>query len=673
MAKYPSSTVSGEKSWSWSTYIAKVHDLDARYDGYPMGINLERKWWTSQIDRTQLTYTTHEVGALSTELRYSVSYGTAVSIDGDPDLEILQTGWWPLRPDGGHFAVADFKNGKLVSATVSPISGASNIWVLKSQNGAPPLIVLTGEDEGKLGTTVENQAVSETLIYDQATKSLVHTGIFNTSHESTVIDFDHDGDEDILTANWWQPADGSLVWLRNDGTKLTAVPVPGTIYLGAMSVEVADLDNDGRWEVLLGDPGPVLPGINPQRNSVFTIQDDGSLLFKYEMPLPYFERDTFHDLTTVANFENGFVGRSHDVTIVAGDIDGDGDEDVLVSSAIWNNDTPFSVFQVLINHGGTLVDETDTRMFGLLFAGGGTSHNFLLQDVNQDGFLDIVVQGGNGLVNQPDAEAVMLNGTTLWINDGLGHFVTSVAYQLGNEEFDRFTFSLENGRAHWTRFIERGDGHLDVEVIESKFALSTGPGLTNPALKGAPGFNEFYYLLHNPDVAAKVEKGKLKDGLTHFLAAGQDEGRKSFAAGAHVLGSDKADNIKLREGNETADGGLGKDKIKGGAGADTFVFSTKLGPANVDTIKDFKPRQGDLIALDAGIFKKVGATVDEGEFYAKNGATKAHDKDDRIVYDSKSGKLYYDDDGSKKGGHDAIHFATLTTKPPLDHGDFVIV
>jgi Ca2+-binding RTX toxin-like protein len=221
--------------------------------------------------------------------------------------------------------------------------------------------------------------------------------------------------------------------------------------------------------------------------------------------------------------------------------------------------------------------------------------------------------------------------------------------------------------------MDRGDNHTKVEVIQSKIALSTGPGLTNPALKCARGFNEFYYVLHNPDVATKIQSGKLKDGLTHFLATGQHEGRFGFAAGAHVVGSDKADSIKLREGNETADGRLGNDKVKGGAGADTFVFSTKLGAANVDTIKGFKPWQGDLIALDAAIFRKIGAALDDGEFYAASGAVKAHDRSDRIIYDTKTGKLSYDVDGTKTGGHDAVHFATLSNKPALDVDHFVIV
>ncbi|HYD06803.1 MAG TPA: calcium-binding protein, partial [Reyranella sp.] len=92
--------------------------------------------------------------------------------------------------------------------------------------------------------------------------------------------------------------------------------------------------------------------------------------------------------------------------------------------------------------------------------------------------------------------------------------------------------------------------------------------------------------------------------------------------------------------------------------------------SNVDTISDFK-HDTDVIQLENSVFKTIGPTLEAGEFFAKRGATKAHDADDRIVYDKSTGKLYYDDDG--KGGHAAVHFATLSNKPTLDHGDFAIV
>ena len=135
----------------------------------------------------------------------------------------------------------------------------------------------------------------------------------------------------------------------------------------------------------------------------------------------------------------------------------------------------------------------------------------------------------------------------------------------------------------------------------------------------------------------------------------------------------KGGNDKLNGagGNDTIIGGAGKDTLDGGAGADRFVFNAKLDArTNVDTIKSFA-HNFDLIQLDDKIFSKIGASLTAGEFYAKKGATTAHDRNDRIIYDTKTGKLYYDADGNKSGA--AIHFATLTDKPVLDHGDFGIV
>ncbi len=63
-------------------------------------------------------------------------------------------------------------------------------------------------------------------------------------------------------------------------------------------------------------------------------------------------------------------------------------------------------------------------------------------------------------------------------------------------------------------------------------------------------------------------------------------------------------------------------------------------------------------ALDADAFKDVGT-----------GATV--DANDRIVYDSRTGALSYDADGSGAGA--AVQFATLDNRAALNAGDFVVV
>ncbi|WP_216075059.1 hypothetical protein, partial [Acinetobacter baumannii] len=66
--------------------------------------------------------------------------------------------------------------------------------------------------------------------------------------------------------------------------------------------------------------------------------------------------------------------------------------------------------------------------------------------------------------------------------------------------------------------------------------------------------------------------------------------------------------------------------LTGGAGRDTFVFNTKLGNNNIDTITDFSVKQ-DTIQLDHSVFTglKMGQLSSDA-FYV--GAA-AHDASDR--------------------------------------------
>jgi cysteinyl-tRNA synthetase len=132
------------------------------------------------------------------------------------------------------------------------------------------------------------------------------------------------------------------------------------------------------------------------------------------------------------------------------------------------------------------------------------------------------------------------------------------------------------------------------------------------------------------------------------------------------------DKIFGKGGKDTISGGQGRDTLEGGSGKDHFLFDSKLSARNHDAITDFA-HDVDVIALDHKIFSAIGDALSDGAFYAKRGATEAHDEDDRIIYDKKTGKLYYDADGNAEGGQDAIHFATLTTKPVIDADDFLIV
>lgn len=123
-------------------------------------------------------------------------------------------------------------------------------------------------------------------------------------------------------------------------------------------------------------------------------------------------------------------------------------------------------------------------------------------------------------------------------------------------------------------------------------------------------------------------------------------------------------------GANRLDGKGGTDTLHGSGGPDTFVFSTALGATNVDSIADFSVA-ADTIELASSIFSTIGAGALAAAAFVKNAAGVATDAADRIVYDTDSGALFYDSDGT--GGNAAVQFATLVAGLNLTNADFNVV
>ncbi|ANY80768.1 hypothetical protein BB934_23150 [Microvirga ossetica] len=136
-----------------------------------------------------------------------------------------------------------------------------------------------------------------------------------------------------------------------------------------------------------------------------------------------------------------------------------------------------------------------------------------------------------------------------------------------------------------------------------------------------------------------------------------------------IDGGSGNDRIYGDSGNDALAGGLGRDTLYGGSGSDFFAFDVKPTNSTADTIADFSVKY-DTIILDKSIFK-VAATsegiMSSGAFWR---GSKAHDADDRIIYDKSAGVLYYDPDGT--GAKAAIQFAKLSKNLALTYKDFLI-
>ena len=119
----------------------------------------------------------------------------------------------------------------------------------------------------------------------------------------------------------------------------------------------------------------------------------------------------------------------------------------------------------------------------------------------------------------------------------------------------------------------------------------------------------------------------------------------------------------------TLNGGLGSDSLIGNGGADSFLFDSALNAgSNVDRILDFAA--DDTIVLDMSVFTALGGvgTLDASAFHL---GTAAQDADDRIIYDSATGRLFFDADGA--GGAAAVQFATLSAGLNLTVSDFMVI
>jgi Ca2+-binding RTX toxin-like protein len=138
-----------------------------------------------------------------------------------------------------------------------------------------------------------------------------------------------------------------------------------------------------------------------------------------------------------------------------------------------------------------------------------------------------------------------------------------------------------------------------------------------------------------------------------------------------MTGGQNDDILSGGNGNDVLFGDFGKDTLTGGANADVFAFTRALGATNIDTITDFK-KVDDTIYLENAIFTKLGlGALSSALFYAKAGATHGNDADDRIIYNTSNGRLYYDDDG--KGSHAGVLFAVLSGHPSIGAADFFVV
>ncbi|MEI6643950.1 MAG: calcium-binding protein [Novosphingobium sp.] len=316
--------------------------------------------------------------------------------------------------------------------------------------------------------------------------------------------------------------------------------------------------------------------------------------------------------------------------------------------------------------------------------------------------------GGNDTLNGGTGNDTLVGGLgdDIYVVDVAGDVVTEAvgegtdavqtvlaAYTLG-ANLENLTFtnsSSHSGTGNTLANVITGNSGADV--------LDGGAGADT--LVGGAG-NDSYVVDNAGDVTTEVAGGGtdlVTASLSWTLAANVDNLTLSGTsaidgtgnADANLITGNTANNVLAgMDGNDTLIGGLGNDTLQGGigndrltggngndtlnggAGADTFVFDTAPNAStNLDTVQDFTSAS-DVLSISRAVFTGFAATgaMSVDAFWSGNGVNAAHDATDRFIYNTATGALWYDADGT--GATAAVQVAVLTGAPTLAFSDFLI-
>ncbi len=281
---------------------------------------------------------------------------------------------------------------------------------------------------------------------------------------------------------------------------------------------------------------------------------------------------------------------------------------------------------------------------------------------------DTLIGGtGNDLYLVDDNTDILVENT----GEGNDTVLSSVNYTLGS--------NIEN--LVLTGTASKGSGNELNNMLTGNEQANTLNGFAgNDTLDGktgadtmAGGAGDDLYIIDNAAdlVEESIDNGidTVQSNIDYTLGANLEN--LILAEGAvNGVGNELDNTITGNAAANTIDGGIGADTLTGGAGADTFIFNDAV-TSGIDTIKDFAPTE-DKIQLERSIFTSLaGMKSLASASFTANKEGIAMDGDDFLIYNTSTGALYYDADGSGEGA--AVQFAQLDNKAAVTANDFILV
>ncbi|MFN6337681.1 MAG: hypothetical protein ACK41W_02980, partial [Cyanobacteriota bacterium] len=265
---------------------------------------------------------------------------------------------------------------------------------------------------------------------------------------------------------------------------------------------------------------------------------------------------------------------------------------------------------------------------------GNNGPNKLIGSVFSD-----TITGGDGIDPMDGG-----NGSDLYlITSSLQHTAAEIA-DTGTTGTDELRFASTTANQTLTIF----SGDTGLETITIGTGTGTAPGITGTTV-------------------LSVNAAAAPNGLS--ISGNNGNNILTGTSFADLLsGNAGNDNLAGNAGNDTLRGGLGNDTLSGGAGSDNFRFDSPLSAStNVDRITDFTTTN-DLIELENDVFTALSPGLLPASAFLIGVA--ATNTSHRILYNSTTGNLLYDPDGSNATA--PTLFATLSTGLPLTASHFLV-
>lgn len=254
---------------------------------------------------------------------------------------------------------------------VDTFNGASDGWVVDIDNDGFKDIVGTSYSDGICWWKNDGHQNFTRMAISSSSENPFARTVRATLHDGSIIDLNNDGYVDLVTAT--MNNNQISIWINNGSGSFIKTIIDNQSF-GAHTVDVVDINKDGYLDILIASMG------NETKDGEFAIYyNNGNLGFAKEK------------LHATVNSSGTFIH--------SGDIDDDGDIDILYTEWIWNAPSQLGLYR-----------KTDLGWEKYQIDAVKGFHTAMLKDLDKDGDLDILAAAYNN------------SSFYIYTNDGNGNY-----------------------------------------------------------------------------------------------------------------------------------------------------------------------------------------------------------------------------------------------------------